>query len=121
MCFWKTELGESYQGLLELMRAQQDHDDANSQIFLLPNPAKEVFTLKNPSTTAGFEPANLRSRDEHVTPGVPRPTSQIIHNTEDFPWIGSSETDLLNARSEMEMFEIGNQHLNRKFSQKQQI
>ena len=29
-CYWKTELGESYQGLLELMRAQWRHDDANS-------------------------------------------------------------------------------------------
>ena len=34
-----------------------------------------IFTSwKNPSTSIGFEPANLGSRDEHVTPRPPRPT-----------------------------------------------
>ena len=35
-----------------------------------------IFTSwKNPSTSAGFEPANLGSQGEHVTPRLPRPTS----------------------------------------------
>ena len=35
-----------------------------------------IFTSwKNPSTSVGFEPANLGSRGEHVTPRPPRPTS----------------------------------------------
>ena len=34
-----------------------------------------IFTsLKNPSTSAGFEPAKFGSRGEHVTPRSPRPT-----------------------------------------------
>ena len=34
-----------------------------------------IFTSwKNPSTSAGFEPANIGSRGEYVTPRPPRPT-----------------------------------------------
>ena len=33
---------------------------------------------KNPSTSAGFEPANFGSRGEHITPRPPRPTSKIL-------------------------------------------
>ena len=36
------------------------------------------MSWKNPSTSAGFEPANLGSRDEHVTPRPPRPTSNKL-------------------------------------------
>ena len=41
-----------------------------------------IFTSwKNPSTSAGFEPANLGSRDEHVTLRPPRPTPKafLVH------------------------------------------
>ena len=34
---------------------------------------------KNPSTSARFQPANLGSRGEHVTPRPPRSTKQKIH------------------------------------------
>ena len=37
-----------------------------------------LFVRENPSTLAGFEPANLRSRDEHVTPRPPR-TTYLLH------------------------------------------
>ena len=38
-----------------------------------------IFTpRKSPSTSAGFEPANLGSRDEHVTPRPSRPTSNTL-------------------------------------------
>ena len=33
---------------------------------------------KNPSTSAGFEPANLGSQGEHVTPKTPRETEDNI-------------------------------------------
>ena len=35
---------------------------------------QDFTSWKNPSTSAGFEPANLGSRNEHVTPKPPRPT-----------------------------------------------
>jgi hypothetical protein len=31
--------------------------------------AQDFYVLKNPSTSVGFEPANLGSQGEHVTPG----------------------------------------------------
>ena len=39
------------------------------------------MSWKNPSTSAGFEPANLVSRSEHGTPRPPRPTTvrQYLH------------------------------------------
>ena len=38
-----------------------------------------IFTSwKNPSTSAGFEPANLGSRGEHVTPRPPRTTGRML-------------------------------------------
>ena len=49
MCYWKTELGESFQDDLfyssSCQRKQRD-DDSNPQNFPLPNAAKEVFTSK---------------------------------------------------------------------------
>ena len=33
--------------------------------------AQDFYVLKNPSTSAGFEPANLGSQDENVTPRPP--------------------------------------------------
>ena len=39
-----------------------------------------IFTSwKNPSTSAGFEPANLKSRSKHVTPRPPRPTYKVLN------------------------------------------
>ena len=39
-----------------------------------------IFTSwKNPSTSAGFVPANLGSRGKHVTPRPPRPTSHGVN------------------------------------------
>ena len=40
---------------------------------------------KNPSTSAGFEPANLGSRGQHVTPRPPRPTSYVYNNSQNIP------------------------------------
>ena len=36
------------------------------------------MSWKNPSTSAGFEPENLGSWDEHVTPRLPRPTKHTV-------------------------------------------
>ena len=36
-------------------------------------------TLKNPSTSAGYEPANLGSRGEHVTPRPSRLTPKHVN------------------------------------------
>ena len=37
-----------------------------------------IFTSsKNPSTSAGFEPVNIGSHGEHVTPRPPRPTEKM--------------------------------------------
>ena len=38
-----------------------------------------VTSWKNTSTSAGFEPANLGSRSEHVTPRPPRPTDRLVN------------------------------------------
>ena len=40
-----------------------------------------IFTsCKNPSTSVGFEPANLGSRGEHVSPRPPRLTKVVRDN-----------------------------------------
>ena len=36
--------------------------------------AEDFFALKNPTASAGFEPANLGTRGQHATPGPPKPT-----------------------------------------------
>ena len=36
------------------------------------------FAGANPSTSVGFEPANLGSRGEHVTPRTPIPTPSMV-------------------------------------------
>ena len=35
--------------------------------------AEDFFALKNPTTSAGFEPANLGTRGQHATPRPPKP------------------------------------------------
>ena len=40
--------------------------------------AQDVYDLKNPSTSAGFETANLGSRGDHGTPRPTRPTELPI-------------------------------------------
>ena len=42
-----------------------------------------IFTSwKNPLTSAEFQPANLGSRGEHVTPRPPRPTNLVFYDIE---------------------------------------
>jgi hypothetical protein len=40
---------------------------------LLPLRAEDFFALKNPKTSAGFEPANLGTKGQHATPRPPKP------------------------------------------------
>ena len=35
--------------------------------------AEDFFTLKNPTASAGFEPANLGTKGQHATPRPPKP------------------------------------------------
>ena len=44
---------------------------------------RNFTSWKNPSTSAGFEPANLGSQGEHVTPRPPRPTKKYNSDDDD--------------------------------------
>ena len=44
-----------------------------------------ITSWKNPSTSVGFEPVNLGSRREHVTPRPPTPTEFKLINVQIFP------------------------------------
>ena len=35
--------------------------------------AEDFFALKNPTASAGFEPANLGTKSQHATPRPPKP------------------------------------------------
>ena len=35
--------------------------------------AEDFFALKNPTASAGFEPANLGTKGQHATPRPPKP------------------------------------------------
>ena len=39
----------------------------------LTSPPKDFFALKNPTATAGFEPANLGTKGQHAIPRPPKP------------------------------------------------
>jgi hypothetical protein len=38
-----------------------------------PSEGEDFFTLKNPTTSAGFEPANLGTTGQHATPRPLKP------------------------------------------------
>jgi len=42
------------------------------------SPQKDFFALKNPTASAGFEPANLGTKGQHA---IPRPSKPIISFT----------------------------------------
>jgi hypothetical protein len=44
--------------------------------------AEDFFALKNPTTSAGFEPANLGTKGQHATSRPPKPETKITNNTQ---------------------------------------
>ena len=40
---------------------------------------EDFFALKNPTDSAGFEPANLGTKGQHATPRPPKPVHTYIH------------------------------------------
>ena len=38
--------------------------------------AEDFFALKNPTASAGFEPANLGTKGQHATPRPPKPINE---------------------------------------------
>ena len=42
--------------------------------------AEDIFALKNPTASAGFEPANLGTKDQHATSRPPKPLLCCIRN-----------------------------------------
>ena len=43
------------------------------QIYAMGPTAEDIFALKNPTASAGFEPANLGTKSQHSTPRPPKP------------------------------------------------
>ena len=41
---------------------------------------EDFFDFKNPTTSAGFEPANLGTKGQHATPRPPKPNPAIGTN-----------------------------------------
>jgi hypothetical protein len=54
------------------------------QMALLPlrrrGGAENFFALKNPTASAGFEPANLGTKGQHATPRPPKPLTRTFTN-----------------------------------------
>jgi hypothetical protein len=51
------------------------------QIYDFPSEgrrAEDFFALKNPTASAGFEPANLGTKGQHATPRPPNPLSVAL-------------------------------------------
>jgi hypothetical protein len=44
-----------------------------SQIYDMGSRAEDFFALKNPKTSARFEPTNLGTKSQHATPRPPKP------------------------------------------------
>ena len=42
--------------------------------------AEDLFALKNPTASAGFEPANLGTKGQHATSRPPKPLSYMLLN-----------------------------------------
>jgi hypothetical protein len=42
--------------------------------------AEDFFALKNPTASAGFEPANLGTKGQHATPRPPKPLDMELGN-----------------------------------------
>jgi hypothetical protein len=40
--------------------------------------AEDFFALKNPTASAGFEPANLGTKGQHATPRPLKPLSEVL-------------------------------------------
>ena len=40
--------------------------------------AEDFFALKNPTASAGFEPANLGTKGQHATSRLPKPLSGLV-------------------------------------------
>ena len=40
--------------------------------------AENFFVLKNPTASAGFEPANLGTKGQHATPRPPKPLIPVL-------------------------------------------
>ena len=40
---------------------------------------RRLFALKNPTSSAGFEPANLGTKDQHATPRPPKPLCRYYY------------------------------------------
>ena len=43
--------------------------------------AEDFFALKNPNTSAGFEPPNLGTKGQHATPRPPKEYAVLIHQS----------------------------------------
>jgi hypothetical protein len=44
-------------------------------------PSEDFSALKNPTASAGFEPANLGAKGQHATSRPPKPLSQVLLNS----------------------------------------
>jgi hypothetical protein len=47
------------------------------QIYDMGSRAEDFFALKNPTASAGFEPANLGTKGQHATPRPPKPKLKL--------------------------------------------
>jgi hypothetical protein len=47
-------------------------------LALLPLRVEDFFALKNPTASAGFEPANLGTKGQHATPRPPKPSIPLF-------------------------------------------
>ena len=42
--------------------------------------AEDFFDLKNPTASAGFEPANMDTKGQHATPRPPKPLANFVES-----------------------------------------
>jgi hypothetical protein len=66
--------------------------------------AEDLFALKNPTASAGFEPANLGTKGQHATTRPPKPLLPYISSAQ---FVRSSGTITFDLRSQMASQEDG--------------
>ena len=79
---WICRLNFAQRPIFSGLRIFNEPEISDSGSQLKVPPGRLVLRIstswKNPSTSVGFEPANLGCRGEHVTPRPPRPTWSIL-------------------------------------------
>jgi hypothetical protein len=69
-----------FHATLGIFYMPQIYDMGQKALLPLRSRAEDFFALKNPTASAGFEPANLGTKGQHATPRPPKPLFGLLQN-----------------------------------------